>query len=692
MHRISRRSPNRQKWATSISFSAVACGALALVILSWHTASGQIREFGLSETAEPQEFRGFPEGASFDEVVVGKLQALTLHERVAQLMMVTLEGTQNPSSSDRELLKRYPPGGVILSAVLQPDSAAKYIQVLRESAIEVQKGIPFLIGTNLYSLSSTGLGKSIQYIRLPTLLAMAAAGDRESTESLATNMAEFLTSMGFNLHMGPSLELAPAVTGIAGSVHTLGSNPAFVARAGVTLLNTLSDRGIIGVAMGFPGGGQNHYSGSPAVLVTPRAQLGERDLYPYAQAIAQSVPIVHVANTLVPTLEHVSSRASMSSVVMTDILRHELNFEGIVMAGPVDDPMLAATNTPSSAAILSLLEGADMVLWNGSGIRVMKSVEDIVAAIGQGILREESINASVARVIGLKERMGLLERAVPTEKSAQKITKRKQFTRDAYQIERRSVTILQNRGNLLPLNKDDVMPIGVTGVIGVEELHDALEEYIQPIAQQQITTALHTGQIQDFEITRITRRIKGIRTAICVFSNSVRPEGQLELLRQLRRRGIRVVVVLMGYPRLLPLAASADAIILTYSDESFVEESMKAVADVLVGQGPLGIVPPRRQLLLQLGEVVTFNALEVLHSPTGRLPVTINTRYRAGMGLGYDPTFALKKVQWDFGDGHGATKVETKHTYKKAGRYPVKLKVLDKKGYETTATFHIIVE
>lgn len=670
--------------------SRLTLAACATLLLCTHIARAQSLEE--SFTLQLTDDRRWTPDPAIEEEISDKVQAMSLRERVAQLMFITLEGLQAPAPADRDVIENYTPGGAILRRLLQPKDTVQYITELRRTRLEVERGVPMFIGTNLYSLGDVEGLDSVQPVQLPTLFAMAAANNVEASEGVAAIMSDLLNTMGFNLHFGPSLELAPEVATTVGSLDNFGSRPAFVARAGVSLIEGLQREGIIAVPVGFPGGGQNHFRNSPAVLLTPRPHLNAKDVLPFAEAVRSGASVVHVSNVLIPTIENAQTRASESRVVMETMLRRELDFEGVILAGPIDVDRTGRARTPSQTAVLSLMAGADMLLWNRSGVLVMKTVEDVLAAVNDGLLSQARVDEAVARILTVKAQAKVGERPLPKSKDVERKIKKYRSPEEVYEVERRSITLIQNRGQLLPLTKKESMPIGVTGVIGVEELHDALEKHIQPIAQQVITTAKHTGQVHDFEISRVTDRVKGIRTAICVLSGGVRIEGQVELIRALRRKGVRVVVVLLGYPAQLPAFTSADAIVLGYTQSKNLEENMRAIGDVLVGRSAVGVVAPTNELRAPLGEEVRMNAMEMIFAPTGRLPVAIGNGFDAGHGVSYNPTHAFKNTEWDFGDGHRSNEIVANHRFQEVGRYPVSLTVTDRQGFESSATFHVVVK
>ncbi len=635
------------------------------------------------------------EGAAPDpniDPIEATIQSLSLQERVAQLMFVTLRGRFSADTDGRRLLREMSPGGAVIPEVSKPEDAAQYIVGLRGAPMELEKKIPMFIATNVYSLTQHGLLKDAKFIQMPSPLALGAANDPVSTERLADLVAQYLSVMGFNMHLGPSLELAPVLMGAEATVGTFGSDPVFVGDAGVTFYKTLMERAIQSVPIGFPGGGMNRLRGGAAVLLTPRSLLAQKELLPYRRAIKEGVRFMHVGNTLTPTIDRAAGPASTSKIVIQDLLRRDLGFEGIVIAGPMDSGDLGGSSGPSAAAIRALEAGADMIYWSQSGARVVQGILAITQAVTNGDLDEGIIDVALKRVLTIKKELGLLEREAPNDKDAKKLGRELMESDAAFLVERRSMTLVQNRGGILPLTKEMSMPIGVTGVAGVDELQDALALSIDGIAKQKLSQARHLGRIERFEIDRLTKRIQGVRTMICVLDNSIEPAGQARLVRELQDKGARVVVVLLGYPKLLPQLRHADALLLAYSRSFSVPQTMRAVADILLGNGPVAVLEAQKELQLAVNEEMTFNVLDVIRSPMGKLPVTIDETFRAGMSVRYNPIKSLDKVEWDFGDGTRSRDHSMAYAFKKPGRYPVTVSITDTRGDLTTGTYHVVVK
>lgn len=625
-------------------------------------------------------------------VVQDALEALTLEQRIGQLLLVTLNGLYRPDNTDRELFNNHPPGGVIVPAIARPIHAVQYITQLRASPMEMEHRIPLFIAANIYALTQHDIMPEDAFVQLPSMLSISAATDPKATEALAELIATHLESMGFNMHLGPSLVLAPRLPKATPSIHGFGSDPQGTAIAARPFFDAFRTHNILSVAMGFPGGGADRVGRGQGVLLTPYPLLMERDLYPYIQAIEQGVSFIHVNNTLVPTIDKSTQPASFSPLVILDLLRKQLGFDGIVIAGPVDGSSISDRYGPAEAAISSLNAGADMLYLRGSGKSAARVVRGVADAVRDGRMSEALINAALHRVLSVKVEMGLIDRPLPESKEAQKLEDQKDKYQETYRIERRSITLIQNRGAVLPLDKNRSSPVGITGIIGAEELHGYLEPYLKRIALQPIGNASHAGRIQDFEIDRLTLRARGMRTAICVFDNSVAPEGQVRLIEAFRSQNVRVVVVLLGFPKHVEKLRVADAIVLAYSSSASVDQSLRAVADILVGKAPVLVLPPQRELHRAAKKSIEFNALDVILSPTGRLPTDVSGTLKAGYSVPYNPVLSLDNVEWTFGDGKRSRRPRDTHAYDAPGRYTVTLTVTDTEGDASTGSFTVVVE
>jgi beta-N-acetylhexosaminidase len=618
-------------------------------------------------------------------------EAVDLRARVAELMIVTLQGTPAPNSGDRAFLKLHRPGGVVLPSLLTPRGAAEYgLKVKALSALHGPGGSPPFLAANLQDLARHGWGPKSFFPPLPSLLALAGADSEQTTRRYGRLIAEQMQMLGLTVHLGPSLALAPTLPNAEPTMHTLGSSPKFAAEAARIIFEEFSEANIAAAPVGFPGGGNNRIGKEPAMLLTPTNVLVERDLLPYLAATNAGVPMMHVGNAWAPMMDNGNLPASLSRSVMVDLLRRVARFEGVVLAGPMDAPEISQQFDSSAAALRSLQAGADMILWNSSGERVLKTIELIARAVEEGKLHEERIDESLERVRQLKEEIGLAEREVKLAE-AERIERRR-YLEEVRDIERRAIAVVQNRGGVLPLNREDSTPVGITGVAGVRELRDALERPLKHVAGQEILSAKHGGRIYDFEIDRATKLLGEARTVLCVLTSDAAPVTQVRLVRALKAAGARVVVIIMGYPEALEDLAMADGIVLCYGNPESPAPAMQAVADVLLAKGPVGILEAERDILMRPGKPERFSVRDVVRVPAGKLPIAAGDAFPYGLAVSFDPERAISKVRWDFGDGERSKEWSVEKVYAEPGRYPATLTVVDELKNETVQTFHVSVE
>ncbi len=608
----------------------------------------------------------------------------SLPARVAQLMLVTIEGGVRLSGEDGAIFKSVIPGGVLVRRSAKPSFAAGCVAELR--VMEKKSGVPMLVGADLYELASPGPGLMSGFAELPSLLAVAAANDPDTTKRMGQILGAQMAAMGFNLYLGPALSLAPSIQNARGTVNCLGGDPAFVAEAGSTICQELQKLGVAAMPMGFPGGGLNRSDRGAAVLTTPRDALKKSDLLPFAAAIRGGARIIQVADTLVPTLASGGVPASLSDAVMRDLLRREMGFDGIIVSGPMDSEDVTGLMDSATAAAAALERGADMLLWRSSSTQPIRAIEFICGAVAKGDLSEDAINVTVRHVLNVKAELAKLATAAAKDRDPHAIDKLDHLLELVQSVNRRSITLAHYRPGTLPLVKKVSTPVGITGTVGVEELKAALEKPLKDVFEQPIMTAKHIGDIQRFEIKRLTDNMRGLNTVVCVLTDQEKIEGQVELVRELKKKTTHLVVVYLGYPAHAAFLGEADAVLLGYSNSDHVAETMAVMAEALLGTGALGFVDLPDILNLKVNETRSFGIADTVQTPPGRLPLDLNDQSKAGSAGHYDPDNAVKKVEWNFA-GKRIGKPSVPWTFETPGDYPVTLTVTDTHGDTRSKSF-----
>ncbi len=665
-----------------------------LLLLVSSIAIAQTPPQNLGDIVNQSETAPIPEAdptgdAAPEETVETQLDGMTLNQKIAQLFVIPLQGGLSPSSNDRQFIEAYPPGGILLPNITNPQNAITLVKAIRDT--KKSHGVPILIGTNVFAPSEKERALTNLFLRMPSMTAIAASNRESAAIELFDLLAEDLSLMGIDFHLGPDLLLASSLDP-AESPDNFGSDPEHSAELAALLGESLKRNDVLWVPVGFPGGGGNKTKKSPAVLLTPRNQLFDNDLLPYARAIQEDLKIVHVGNPLVPTLDTGSPFASLSPHVLNTLLRQGLSFDGLILAGPMDAPEVVAKLPPAQAVMQSLAYGADMILLNESGIKALKTIAQISVAVQKGEFDEAIIDRAVTRILELKIEMKLPGKELPEEKSAARIITKREKSDAALTIDRSSITLLRNDGAILPLDKKRSHPVAVTGVEGVNELQDALELHFKKVFIQKINSAKHATRVQDFEYKRVLNLTKGARNIIYILSDVADMKTQYELLRQIKAQGRRLIVISLDFPKNPRVLEPADVVILVYRSNHTLKETMTAVSDVLMGDAPVRILPAINALRGNVGTEIGFNVRDVIRSPVGRLPIQLSEAFPAGHSVSYTPTLAVQKVRWDFGDGKSSSEFVSSHAYSELGDFVVTLTINSKGHDPVIGTFPITIE
>lgn len=614
-----------------------------------------------------------------EDPIEAAIQAMSLEQKIAQLMFVTFDSGHSPGSGERRLLTGYTPGGVFLPSVVSPAAFELYVRDLRRNPVEERHRVPILIGTNFFALAAQRHPAS-PYSPLPSLLTLGATHDESKMESAAELIADYVNVLGVGLHFGPSLSLSSRIPGTAPGYHQFGEDPSLVAMGARAFGNVFAEQNVNWMPMGFPGGDTNRRGADPPVLVTPETALDQTDLLPFKEAIAAGARFMHVSNVLVPTLEEEPVPASVSYSVLTKLLRDRLGFEGIVVAGPMDDPDLVRFYDGPNAPVRALMAGADMVWWGAAGPRPEQFVGQLAVAVQEGQVPESIIEERLRRVLQVKQDLALIDKPLPSARDIGKLIKEQDGNEMASELEEAGIVVLKASPALFPISKERSIPLGITGVAGVSELYDIFEEEkIEPLARYNIASAKHGKQIFGFEIERLVKGAAGTRTLICIFGADIHGPTQREILRQFKQFGTRTVTVLLGIPDDIDkyIEDSDALIVILRQPDQPLGSAMSALADLLLGRGSVRILEPTRDLVVSLNESIAFDISGIAVTPAARLPISASELLPAGTGVGFSAPMDKRKVTWDFGDGTNASGPIAQHAYQAPGTYTVGVNVIE---------------
>ena len=545
------------------------------------------------------------------------LTGLTLRQKVGQLIMPWVLGAFAPEGSpshDRilEYIEDQGIGCLIMSVGSPTEVAAKL------NDFQAHSNIPLLVAADLETGAGFRMRGAVQMpgtIELggatdfPSLMAVGATADPQLAYEMGRITAREARGVGIHIPFAPVLDGNNNPDNPIINVRSFGENPEDVADLGAAFVRGVQEHGAIATGKHFPGHGDTEtdsHLGLPVILHS-RARMDSVEIFPFRHAIEAGMGAVMTAHISVPSLDGgVGDPATLSSAVLTDLLRDEMEFDGLLFTDAMDMSAISRGFGAEEASVRAIEAGADVILMPPS---VERAVEGIAAAVESGRIEASRIDASVRRILETKKQMGLdRDRTVQIDQIGQ-VVGIPAHTQVAAEIAERSITLLHNGGNLLPLlgtRSARVMSVSfrrTSDVLAGRYFNTRLRQ-----TYPRLTTAgldVNSGPALYEDLLRQARQqaLVILSTYVTAFSQSgslALPEEVVDFAGQLTEIGVPHIVVSFGNPYLITELPDVRAYMLAWSGS---EVSQTAAAQALFGDIEIsGRVPTRIPPLYEIGD------------------------------------------------------------------------------------------
>ncbi|MDP9252231.1 MAG: glycoside hydrolase family 3 protein [Chloroflexota bacterium] len=525
--------------------------------------------------------------------VVKFVRALSPERRAGQTMAIAFHGTRVTSAVE-EMIRIRGVGGIILRAENAPGRGelGRICADLQQIAVEAK--VPRLF------LALDQEGGSVARVALtvfPSQMALAATPDpAAAVRRAAAITADELLEAGVNWNLAPVADVNnEPLNPIIGN-RSYGSDPQRVASLVDTAVRAYAAATMLCCAKHFPGHGAatvDSHVGLPIIDVD-RARLDRVELVPFRQAIAAGVPAIMLAHLLVPALDPTPGLpASLSRRVVTDLLRGELGFGGIILTDDLEMGALA-TIGEAAAGLRALQAGADLVLFRFDETAQREGHRLILDAARNGAL--PSLEASVARLIDAKSRYLIMTGGNTFHNPDMTAN-----AAAALDIARQSITVLHNDGKVLPVRGRVVYAIAtttadLTPLPGDSDLATEFERSWPDVLARKFGTS-----ISESAIASALNEAKAADVVVVGVADIGINDDQLKLVTRLAAAKPTVLVSLRG-PYDVRFAPNVAACVCAYDGRL---PSLRAAIEVVTGQ----------------------------RKPVGTLPVTVSDRFPLGTGL-----------------------------------------------------------
>ncbi|HEX6497852.1 MAG TPA: glycoside hydrolase family 3 N-terminal domain-containing protein [Micromonosporaceae bacterium] len=352
-----------------------------------------------------------------DEDLVGQvLMPYAYGDSATKVSPASRAGNQKLAGVDTpaEMIRKYRLGGLILVSFSADDPTSgtnpttnmeSPTQVhaltagLQSAAKALPAGAPLLIGTDQEYGVVTRIRSGVT--QLPSAMAVGAAGDAELTRRAWAAAGADLAALGINVDFAPDADVVGGAGGVIGS-RSFGADPAAVGTQVAAAVRGLQSAGVAATLKHFPGHGHTTTDShtSLPVLSQDRATLDSGDLPPFRAGIGAGADMIMVGHLDVRAIDP-GIPATFSRKVLTDVLRGQLGFQGVVVTDALN--MAPAERwSPGEAAVRALLAGNDLLLMPPN---VGAARQGILDALHTGRLPRQRLVDSVTRILALKLRI-----------------------------------------------------------------------------------------------------------------------------------------------------------------------------------------------------------------------------------------------------------------------------------------------
>ena len=402
---------------------------------------------------------------------------MTIHEKIGQMLMPDFRNWNGPgftvmNNEVKGVIEKYHLGGVILFAenVKGTEQTARLVDGLQKASPRIPLLITIDQEGGIVRRLQTGTG-------MPGNMALGATRSTDLSYKVGNVIGKELNSLGINVNFGPVLDVNINPANPVIGVRSFGSDAKMVSDLGVAYINGVQTAGVAATAKHFPGHGDtatDSHLGLP-VVTHDRETLNKVDLVPFKAAIDNGVDMIMTAHVAFPAVDdtkvnskkdgtQVNLPATLSKKVLTDLLRTEMGFKGVVSTDALNMKAITDHFGAEESVIMAINAGTDIVLMpavvqsTAQIANLDKIYNAVLNAVETNIISEARITESATRIMALKIKRGIydplgsinkpsIDERVANAMATVGSAENKAIEKEAAE---KAVTILRNTENVLP--------------------------------------------------------------------------------------------------------------------------------------------------------------------------------------------------------------------------------------------------
>ena len=533
----------------------------------------------------------FPWNKSWAESTLDKL---TLREKIAQMMVYRMNMHYLNYNSDewKEIEDLISSDGIGVLHIWFGETGSALTML---NKIQRESKIPILVEADIES----GLGRRYPgAVTLPPMMAIAATGNSKFAYEAGRISAEESRGVGIHFNLAPVVDVNNNPKNPIINTRSFGEHPDSVIKYSREFIKGLHEHGMLTTAKHFPGHGDTETDSHSSLAQIPSdsARLWQIELPPFKNAIESGVDAIMVAHVNSPEYQiHSEDPATLSKFWIQDVLRSKMKFDGVIITDAMDMGGIVKKYSDSYALIETIKAGSDIIIQNN---QMKKSIDLVEKAVKNGIISEQRINVSALKVLKMKERLGLHKnKIISMDDTHISVGKKSNFDL-ASEIANRSITLVKNNDNILPLKPKS------NDTFYIVDLYDGANNHNESI----VTKSLRENgyKVRSFQIDKSDSLIVANHildqipsdglVLLNAYANPVEwkeniflPSVEADFINRLIKKCSTVIITSFGSPYLIQDFPEAPVYICAYKGSSVMQ---KAFLNALMGESDInGILP-----------------------------------------------------------------------------------------------------
>ena len=364
------------------------------------------------------------------EAIKAIIDKMTLEQKAAQLFVVSpetltgVDSVQYAGDMTYQALQDYPVGGIVF-AKDNIDSSSQFGTMTDnlQSYSEDISGLPLFLAAAEEGGSASVLGNNDNldeyyessysddgsdyssssansvHSGAPSMSEIGRKDDSTNAYEAGKSIGSLMSAYGLNLDLAPVADvLSGNSTGIGN--RTFGTDAQTVSDMALEVIRGIQEEDVNAAMKYFPGYGaaSSNMSGFP-VINSSLDELKKKEFLPYSNAIAQGLDFVMVGHISVPNVTGDDTPASLSEKMISEVLRKDLGFKGIVMTDYLNDKTIVKNYSAADAAVKAIQAGADLLLEPDD---LEAAYEGVLKAVKKGDITEDRLDESIYRILRVK--------------------------------------------------------------------------------------------------------------------------------------------------------------------------------------------------------------------------------------------------------------------------------------------------